>query len=86
MYIAICQLAEKQLENINETDHTFRSTLINLKLINSLFYKIIPLITISFTNWRKSCILRYTISQMLTYVDKCNRVCILIIAFFMNRL
>lgn len=74
MYSTICQLAEKQLENINETDHEFQSTLINLKLINSLFYKIIPVITISFTNRHQSCALRFTINQMLTYVDKCNRV------------
>lgn len=76
MYTSICELAEKHLETINEIDYDYRSSLINLKLINSLSYKIIPVITKSSTNWRQSYLLINTISQMLSYVDKCNKVCI----------
>lgn len=78
IYSTICVLAEKQLENINESDHEFRSTLINLKLTNSIFYKIIPVLTRLSNDCHHSYFLTTTISQMLTYVDKCNKVCILI--------
>lgn len=76
MYSNICELAENQLENINETDHEYRSIVTNIKLTNSLFYKIIPEITSSSTNWRQSYLLTNTISQMLKFVDKSNKVCI----------
>lgn len=79
MYCTICELSKKQFDNISQINHDYRSVLINLKLINSLFYKIIPIITKPSTDWRQSYILSNTISQMLSYVDKCNRVCILII-------
>lgn len=78
MYSVICELTEKQLENIYVTDHEYRSILINLKLTNSLFYKIIPIINRLSTNWYQSYQLTNTIGQMLTYIDKCNKVCILI--------
>lgn len=79
MYSIICELAEKQLENIYETGHEYRSILINLKLTNSLFYKIIPIINKLSTNWHQPYQLTNTIGQMLTYIDKCNKVCILIL-------
>jgi len=80
MYSSICELAENQLENINEADHEYRSIVTNIKLTNSLFYKIIPVITKSSTNLRQSYILTNTICQMLKFVDKSNKVCIVIVA------
>lgn len=82
MYSSICELAENQLENINETDHEYRSIVTNIKLINSLFYKIIPIINRSSTNLRQSYILTNTICQMLKFVDKSNKVCIVIVAHY----
>lgn len=76
IYITICEHTEKQLENINESDQEFRSILINLKLTNKLFYKIIPVITRLSNNCHQSYLLTNTIIQMLKYVDKCNKVCI----------
>ncbi|VVC32778.1 Hypothetical protein CINCED_3A020988 [Cinara cedri] len=73
MYSVICELAEKQLENIYITDHEYRSILINLKLTNSVFYKIIPIINRLSTSWHQSSHLTNTIGQMLTYIDKCNK-------------
>jgi len=78
MYSTICVLAEKQLDNINESDYEYQSILVNFKLANSIFYKIIPVLTRLSNNCRQSYLLTTTISQMLTYVDKCNKVCILI--------
>jgi len=80
MYSSICELAENRLENINEADHEYRSMITNIKLTNSLFYKIIPVITKSSTNLRQSYILTNTICQMLKFVDKSNKVCIVIVA------
>lgn len=82
MYCTVCELSKKQFDNISQITHDYRSVLINLKLINSLFYKIVSIITKPSTNWRQSYILSNTISQMFSYVDKCNRVCILIIYFY----
>lgn len=73
MYSTICELAENQLENINETDHDYRSVVTNVKLTNSLFYKIIPVIIRSSSNWRQSYLLTNTICQMLKFVDKSNK-------------
>lgn len=75
MYSTICELVEKQLENINEINYEYQPTLINLKLISSLFYKIVPVITKTSTNWRQSHVMTNILNQMLTYVDKCNKVC-----------
>ena len=82
MYNSICELAENQLKNINETDHEYRSIVTNIKLTNSLFYKIIPVITKSCTEWRQSYLLTNIICQMLKFVDKSNKVCISIVAFY----
>lgn len=79
MYGTICELIEKQLENIDKIDHEYRSLLINLKLTNSLFYKIIPAFISSSVNWYQSYFLKNIINLMLIYVDKSNKVCILII-------
>lgn len=84
MYSSICELAKNQLENIKEPNFEYQSILINLKLINSLFYKIIPIIVKSSNNLHKPYILTTTINQMLIYVDKCNKVSSLIILFFMS--
>jgi len=78
MYTTICELAENQLENINETDHEYRSIVTNVKLTNSLFYKIIPVIVRSSSNWRQSYLLTNTICQLLKFVDKSNKVYLLI--------
>lgn len=75
MYTTICELAVNQLENINELDQEYRSVVTNIKLTNSLFYKIIPVIT-RCTNRRQSYLLTNTICQMLKFVDKSNKVCI----------
>lgn len=75
----ICEFAEKQLENINHKDLEYKSIFINIKLTNSLFYKIIPVIIKSSTNWHQSYLLTNTITQMLIYVDRCNKVCIYIL-------
>lgn len=77
MYITICEVAEKQLENINESDQEFRSILINLKLTNQLFYKVIPVIARLSNNFHRSYPLTNTINLMLKYVDKCNKVCLI---------
>lgn len=76
MYSTICVLAEKQLDNINQSDQEYQSILINFKLANSIFYKIIPVLTRLSNNCRQLYNLTTTISQMLTYVDKCTKVCI----------
>lgn len=83
MYKTICELAEKQLENINESNHDYRSILINLKLINSLFYKIIPAMTKSLNNLHQPYSLATTISQMLNYVEKCNKVSTMILCYYL---
>lgn len=81
MFSTICVLVEKQLKNINKIDHEYRS-LINFKLINSLFYKILPVFTSSSNNWHQPYHMTYIINQMLTYVDKCNKVLYYIIALY----
>lgn len=82
MYSTICELAENQLENINETDHEYRSIVTNVKLTNSLFYKIIPVIVRSSSNWRQSYLLTNTICQLLKFVDKSNKVYLLIVTLY----
>lgn len=76
MYNTICDLVEKQWININETEQDYQSVYVNFKLTNSIFYKTTHVITKSSTKWRSSYFLTNTINQMLTYVDKCNKVCI----------
>lgn len=75
MYYTICKLSEKQLDNLSESDREYRSILINLKLTNSLFYKIMPIVTKKTTNWLHSYLLTNIISRMLSFVDSCNKVC-----------
>ncbi|XP_050440480.1 uncharacterized protein LOC126845696 [Adelges cooleyi] len=73
IYKGVCQLAEQQLtciDDLSQNDH--RTLLVNLKVANALFYKIIPVVT-KVSNWHKTYLLTNAINQMLVLVEKHNR-------------
>ncbi|XP_050524692.1 nucleoporin Nup188 [Daktulosphaira vitifoliae] len=69
IYSEICELTEQHLNCIEENNHDYHSYLINLRLVNALFYKSIPAV-IKSSNWHKSYLLTNAIVQMFSHTEK----------------